>query len=52
MTEESVGELQAVSGMHQRKAEMARQADAFIVLPGYFLSSSHHCVFALSLQSK
>ncbi|KAG5246473.1 cytokinin riboside 5'-monophosphate phosphoribohydrolase LOG [Salix suchowensis] len=24
----------AVSGMHQRKAEMARQADAFIALPG------------------
>ncbi|KAF2310099.1 hypothetical protein GH714_006541 [Hevea brasiliensis] len=28
------GEVRAVSGMHQRKAEMARQADAFIALPG------------------
>ncbi|EPS64496.1 hypothetical protein M569_10285, partial [Genlisea aurea] len=31
---EPVGEVKAVSGMHQRKAEMARQADAFIALPG------------------
>ncbi|XP_072958602.1 cytokinin riboside 5'-monophosphate phosphoribohydrolase LOG1-like [Typha angustifolia] len=31
---ETVGEVRAVSGMHQRKAEMARQADAFIALPG------------------
>ncbi|XP_074581679.1 cytokinin riboside 5'-monophosphate phosphoribohydrolase LOG1-like [Curcuma longa] len=30
----TVGEVRAVSGMHQRKAEMARQADAFIALPG------------------
>lgn len=29
-----MGELIAVSDMHQRKAEMARQADAFIALPG------------------
>ncbi|CAL4920218.1 unnamed protein product [Urochloa decumbens] len=28
------GELRAVSGMHQRKAEMARNSDAFIALPG------------------
>ncbi|KAL6636480.1 hypothetical protein ACP70R_023755 [Stipagrostis hirtigluma subsp. patula] len=28
------GELKAVSGMHQRKAEMARHSDAFIALPG------------------
>ncbi|KAG5613455.1 hypothetical protein H5410_024736 [Solanum commersonii] len=34
ITGESVGEVRAVSGMHQRKAEMARQADAFIALPG------------------
>ncbi|KAF2323813.1 hypothetical protein GH714_042398 [Hevea brasiliensis] len=27
-------EVRAVSDMHQRKAEMARQADAFIALPG------------------
>ncbi|XP_078166726.1 cytokinin riboside 5'-monophosphate phosphoribohydrolase LOG1-like [Carex rostrata] len=31
---ETVGEVKSVSGMHQRKAEMARQADAFIALPG------------------
>ncbi|XP_072989091.1 cytokinin riboside 5'-monophosphate phosphoribohydrolase LOG1-like [Typha latifolia] len=31
---ETFGEVRAVSGMHQRKAEMARQADAFIALPG------------------
>ncbi|CAL0326996.1 unnamed protein product [Lupinus luteus] len=34
ITGESVGEVRAVSGMHQRKAEMARQADAFIAMPG------------------
>ncbi|CAN6296967.1 unnamed protein product, partial [Urochloa humidicola] len=28
------GELRAVAGMHQRKAEMARNSDAFIALPG------------------
>ncbi|CAO2817752.1 unnamed protein product [Amaranthus hypochondriacus] len=30
----TIGEVRPVSGMHQRKAEMARQADAFIALPG------------------
>ncbi|KAK4744765.1 hypothetical protein SAY87_011077 [Trapa incisa] len=34
LTGETIGEVRAVSGMHQRKAEMARQADAFIALPG------------------
>ncbi|XP_010244087.1 PREDICTED: probable cytokinin riboside 5'-monophosphate phosphoribohydrolase LOGL10 [Nelumbo nucifera] len=34
VTGTTVGEVRAVSGMHQRKAEMARQADAFIALPG------------------
>ncbi|KAJ4848932.1 Cytokinin riboside 5'-monophosphate phosphoribohydrolase log7 [Turnera subulata] len=34
VTGETVGEVKAVSDMHQRKAEMARQADAFIALPG------------------
>ncbi|GAV57333.1 Lysine_decarbox domain-containing protein, partial [Cephalotus follicularis] len=34
ITGEPVGEVRAVSDMHQRKAEMARQADAFIALPG------------------
>ncbi|XP_004291375.1 PREDICTED: probable cytokinin riboside 5'-monophosphate phosphoribohydrolase LOGL10 [Fragaria vesca subsp. vesca] len=34
ITGDPVGEVRAVSGMHQRKAEMARQADAFVALPG------------------
>ncbi|XP_065854748.1 cytokinin riboside 5'-monophosphate phosphoribohydrolase LOG7-like [Euphorbia lathyris] len=34
ITGETVGKVRDVSGMHQRKAEMARQADAFIALPG------------------
>ncbi|KAK1304071.1 Cytokinin riboside 5'-monophosphate phosphoribohydrolase LOG7 [Acorus calamus] len=34
ITGESIGEVKAVTGMHQRKAEMARCADAFIALPG------------------
>jgi hypothetical protein len=29
-----VGEVKAVADMHERKAEMARQSDAFIALPG------------------
>ncbi|XP_065859398.1 cytokinin riboside 5'-monophosphate phosphoribohydrolase LOG7-like [Euphorbia lathyris] len=36
ITGETVGKVRAVSGMHQRKAEMARQADAFIALPGCY----------------
>lgn len=35
LTGQTVGRLVAVRNMHQRKAEMARQADAFIALPGY-----------------
>ncbi|XP_040995553.1 cytokinin riboside 5'-monophosphate phosphoribohydrolase LOG1-like isoform X3 [Juglans microcarpa x Juglans regia] len=31
---EAIGEVKIVSGMHQRKAEMAKHADAFIALPG------------------
>lgn len=34
ITGETVGEVKTVSGMHQRKAEMARHSDAFIALPG------------------
>ncbi|XP_062172230.1 cytokinin riboside 5'-monophosphate phosphoribohydrolase LOG1 [Alnus glutinosa] len=34
ITGEPVGEVKAVADMHQRKAEMARQSDAFIALPG------------------
>ncbi|KAH7277101.1 hypothetical protein KP509_39G034200 [Ceratopteris richardii] len=30
----TVGELRVVTDMHERKAEMARHADAFIALPG------------------
>ncbi|KAK8453511.1 hypothetical protein SEVIR_5G293200v4 [Setaria viridis] len=35
----SVGEVKVVSDMHERKAEMARQADAFIALPGLQFTS-------------
>ncbi|KAJ6704660.1 CYTOKININ RIBOSIDE 5'-MONOPHOSPHATE PHOSPHORIBOHYDROLASE [Salix purpurea] len=31
---QTVGEVLIVSDMHERKAEMARRADAFIALPG------------------
>ncbi|PON46632.1 Cytokinin riboside 5'-monophosphate phosphoribohydrolase [Trema orientale] len=31
---DTVGEVKAVADMHQRKAEMAKHADAFIALPG------------------
>ncbi|XP_071705098.1 cytokinin riboside 5'-monophosphate phosphoribohydrolase LOG8-like [Rutidosis leptorrhynchoides] len=31
---ESVGDVRIVSDMHERKAEMARQAEGFIALPG------------------
>ncbi|KAI3748069.1 hypothetical protein L6452_10915 [Arctium lappa] len=34
ITGETAGELKAVADMHERKAEMARQADAFIAVPG------------------
>ncbi|OEL17506.1 putative cytokinin riboside 5'-monophosphate phosphoribohydrolase LOGL8 [Dichanthelium oligosanthes] len=34
VTGDPVGEVRAVSGMHERKAEMARFADAFVALPG------------------
>lgn len=37
VTGEPVGEVRAVSGMHERKAEMARFADAFIALPGMII---------------
>ncbi|XP_027331534.1 cytokinin riboside 5'-monophosphate phosphoribohydrolase LOG8-like isoform X2 [Abrus precatorius] len=32
---ETVGEVKIVSDMHERKAAMAEEADAFIALPGY-----------------
>ena len=31
---ENVGDVKVVDDMHQRKAEMARQSEAFIALPG------------------
>ncbi|CAN6332246.1 unnamed protein product [Urochloa humidicola] len=31
---ESIGEVKVVADMHQRKAEMARQSEAFVALPG------------------
>ena len=38
----TIGEVRPVSGMHQRKAEMARQADAFIALPGKIRDHFYH----------
>lgn len=33
--------MKAVADMHQRKAEMARQSDAFIALPGECVCVCH-----------
>jgi hypothetical protein len=38
---ETVGEVRAVADMHQRKAEMARQSDAFVALPGMVTATIH-----------
>ncbi|KAL5069067.1 hypothetical protein RYX36_019954, partial [Vicia faba] len=38
LTGETVGEVKAVADMHQRKAEMARNSDAFIALPDLSIS--------------
>jgi hypothetical protein len=37
---ETLGEVKVVRDMHQRKAEMAKHADAFIALPGQSLASN------------
>jgi len=37
---QTVGEVKIVADMHERKAEMARQSDAFIALPGTHLINS------------
>lgn len=39
----TVGDLVVVDDMHQRKAEMARRADAFIALPGAAAAANHSC---------
>jgi hypothetical protein len=48
---ETVGEVRPVADMHQRKAEMARQSDAFIALPGKQLhdpsSMQPHYIFTV-----
>ncbi len=45
---QTIGELIPVDDMHQRKAEMARLADAFIALPGmYFLTSPEFLLLLL-----
>ncbi|XP_011025446.1 PREDICTED: cytokinin riboside 5'-monophosphate phosphoribohydrolase LOG1-like isoform X2 [Populus euphratica] len=43
---ETVGEVKTVADMHQRKAEMAKHADAFIALPGtcIILQSNYSCI--------
>lgn len=47
-----MGEVRAVSGMHQRKAEMARAADAFIALPGIYILNFHYFLLCFDLLSK
>lgn len=42
ITGDPIGEVRTVSDMHQRKAEMARQADAFIALPGIYEFTRTH----------
>jgi len=37
---ETVGEVRIVSDMHERKAAMAQEADAFVALPGTFTSTA------------
>ena len=37
MVVETVGEVVRVADMHQRKAEMARQSEAFVALPGEYI---------------
>lgn len=34
---ETIGEVKQVADMHERKAEMAKNSDAFIALPGYII---------------
>lgn len=49
-----MGEVRAVSDMHQRKAEMARQADAFIALPGlsnFYICTHHYHLIQFNLFS-
>jgi predicted Rossmann-fold nucleotide-binding protein len=46
----TVGDLVAVDDMHQRKAEMARRADAFIALPGTYPLSFLVLGYTVSLQ--
>ncbi|GER32097.1 cytokinin riboside 5'-monophosphatephosphoribohydrolase LOG8 [Striga asiatica] len=47
---ETVGEVRVVSDMHERKAEMAREAEAFIALPGveegFIKPSARHIVLS------
>ncbi|XP_034703392.1 cytokinin riboside 5'-monophosphate phosphoribohydrolase LOG1-like isoform X3 [Vitis riparia] len=42
---ETIGEVKTVADMHQRKSEMAKNADAFIALPGLYIT-----IFSLSLK--
>jgi predicted Rossmann-fold nucleotide-binding protein len=38
---QTVGEVRTVVDMHERKAVMAKESDAFIALPGNDLCCSH-----------
>ncbi|KAK4768694.1 hypothetical protein SAY87_003835 [Trapa incisa] len=52
ITGETVGEVRAVSSMHQRKAEMAQQSDAFIALPGTCLTPPLYPELNFSLREE
>lgn len=44
--------MKVVADMHVRKAEMARGADAFIALPGNFISIVSFLDFTIVVKSK
>jgi len=52
ITGETVGEVKAVSDMHQRKAEMARHSDAFIALPGWYKLNTTIAFIYIYISSK
>lgn len=51
ITGETIGEVREVADMHQRKAEMAKNSDAFIALPGKYYLFNLFLFFILQLIS-
>lgn len=50
LTDHAVGEVLTVADLHARKAEMARQADAFIALPGLYIYIYMYLYSPLNLE--